>query len=134
MYRNIDKIRPITLLNTDSKILARVFTNRLQIVASDQIRTELLRENRAKTTCIWCARLSDDNEATLIDLDLSKAFDSVDNWFLGDSNRCWICILYQCLAVVIQKNRKRPSKSNDLFGRAAPSTLCPHFGAPAPKV
>ena len=39
-WEELDDYKPITLLNTDLKILARVLPNRLQLVISDLIRSE----------------------------------------------------------------------------------------------
>ena len=41
VWEGLDDYRPITLLNTELKILARVLANRLQLVSSDQIGPEL---------------------------------------------------------------------------------------------
>ena len=41
VWKDIDNYRPVTLLNTELKILVWVLTNILQIVASNLIETEL---------------------------------------------------------------------------------------------
>ena len=51
--------RPITLLNTELKILAQALTNHLHLVINDLISPEqstMWKENQSKTTCTWFAR------------------------------------------------------------------------------
>ena len=89
VWEGLDDYRPITLLNTELKILAQVLANRLQIVISDLI--------GPKETCAMKGRSIQDNqhlirevlegiedgtEAVLISLDQSKVFDRVDHRFL----------------------------------------------------
>ena len=115
--------RPITLLNTELKILARVLANRLQIVISDLIRPEqtyavkgrsirdnlhLIREALEGT--------EDGTEAALISLDQSKAFVRVDYRFLASvletprfqpEFRRWIGMMYHNPQAVVQVNGRR---------------------------
>ena len=54
VWERLDDYRPITLLNTELKILARVLANRLHVVISDLIgpeQTFTVKENRSKTIC-----------------------------------------------------------------------------------
>ena len=81
---NLDDYRPINLL----KILARVLANRLQLVISDLIRQEqnYAVKGRSIQDNLRLVRevlegLKDDTKAALINLDQSKVFDRVDNWF-----------------------------------------------------
>ena len=97
---NLDDYRPITLLNTELKILAWVLANRLQLVISDLIGPEQnyavkersIRDNLHLVRQIL-EGIKDDTKAALINLDQSKAFDRVDHRFLAavlrppDSNR-----------------------------------------------
>ena len=86
----LDDYRPITLLNTELKILARVLANRLQLVISDLIGPEQnyavkgrsIRDNLHLVRQIL-EGIKDDTKAALINLDQSKAFDRVDHRFLA---------------------------------------------------
>ena len=117
---DLDDYRPITLLNTELKILAQVLANRLQLVISDLIGPE---QNYAvKGRSIWddlhlvrqiLEGIKDDTEAALINLDQSKAFDRVDHRFLAGFLETagfqpefhkWISILYHSPQVVVQVN------------------------------
>ena len=90
VWEGLYDYRPITLLNTELKILARVLANRLQFVINDLIGPE--------QTFAVKGRLIQDNlhlisevlegteecaEAVLINLDQSKAFDRVEHRFLA---------------------------------------------------
>ena len=108
--------RPITLLNTELKILVRVLVNRLQLVISDLIGPEQncavkgrsIRDNLHLVRQIL-EGIKDDTKAALINLDQSKAFDRVDHRFLAavletagfkPEFRKWISILYHNPQVV----------------------------------
>ena len=80
---------PITLLDTELKILARVLANRLQVVISDLIGPEqtFAVKGRSIQDNVHLIHevlegIEDGTEATLISLDQSKAFDKVDHRFL----------------------------------------------------
>ena len=87
---DLDDYRPITLLNTELKILARVLANCLQLVISDLIGPEQnyavkgrsIRDNLHLVRQIL-EGIKDDTKAALINLDQSKAFDRVDHRFLA---------------------------------------------------
>ena len=75
----LDDYRPITLLNTELKILARVLANRLQLVISDLIGPEqtFAVKGRSIQDNLHLIRevlegIKDDTEAALISLDQSK--------------------------------------------------------------
>ena len=118
----LDDYRPITLLNTELKILARILANRLRIVMDslvDPEQTYALRgrsiQNNLHLIRTVLEGIEDDTEAALINLDQSKAFDRVDHRFLGavletagfgDGFRRWISILYKSPTARVQVNGK----------------------------
>ena len=90
VWEGLDDYWPITLLNTELKILARVLANRLQLVISDLIGSEqtFAVKGRSIQDNLLLIRevlegIEDDTEAALISLDQSKVFDRVDHRFLG---------------------------------------------------
>ena len=118
----LDDYRPITLLNTEFKILARVLANRLRVVMDrlvDVEQTYALRgrsiQNNLHLIRTVLEGIEDDTTAALINLDQSKAFDRVDHRFLGavleaagfgDGFRAWISILYRSPSARVQVNGK----------------------------
>ena len=85
----LDDYRPITLLYTELKILARVLVNRLQLDISDLIGPEQNYTVKGRSiqdnlnlVCQILEGIKDDTKAALINLDQSKAFDRVDHRFL----------------------------------------------------
>ena len=90
VWEGLDDYRPITLLNTELKILARVLANRLQLVISDLIGPEQTFAVKGKSIQdnLHLIRevlegIKDDTESALISLDQSKAFERVDHRFLA---------------------------------------------------
>ena len=86
VWEGLDNYRPITLLNTEWKILARVLANRLQLVISDLIGAEQTFAVKGKSIQdnLHLIRevldgIKDDTEASPISLDQSKAFDRIDH-------------------------------------------------------
>ena len=138
VWEGLDDYRPITLLNTELKILARVLANRLQIVISDLIGLKLTFTVKGKSIQdnLHLIRkvlegIEDGTEAALISLDQSKAFDRVDHRFLATvletagfkPEFCgWIRIMYHNPQAVVQVNGRR-SRSSVRSGRAAPCLL-----------
>ena len=110
VWEGLDDYRPITLLNTELKILARVLANRLQLVISDLIGPEqtFTVKGRSIQDNLHLIReflegIKDDTEAALISLDQSKAFDRADHRFLvivletaefEPESRRWISMMY----------------------------------------
>ena len=113
----ISNFRPLTMLNTDLKILAKILANRLQTVLPSLICPE--------QTCAVKGRTIQDSlhlvrtiveKVALINLDQSKAFDRVDHAFLeavlsaagfGVDFRTWIRLLYASLGVIVEVNGVR---------------------------
>ena len=118
VWEGLDDYRPITLLNTELKILARVLVNRLQVVINDLIEPEQTYavKGRSIQDNLHLIRetiegLDDDTQAALINLDQSKAFDSVDHRFLASiletagfkpEFRKWISMMYYNPQAVVQ--------------------------------
>ena len=119
----LDDYRPITLLNTELKILARVLANRLQRVISDLIGPEqtFAVKGRSIQDNLHLIRevlegIKDDTEAALISLDQSKAFDRVDHRFLATvletagfkpEFRRWNSMMYHNPQAGVQVNGRR---------------------------
>ena len=122
VWEDLDDYRPITLLNTELKILAQVLANRLQLAICDLIGPEQNYAVKGKSIQdnLHLVRevlegIEIDTEAALISLDQSKAFDRVDHRFLltvletagfQRESRRWISILYCSSQAVVQVNRK----------------------------
>ena len=151
VWEGLDDYRPITLLNTELKILARVLANRLQLVISDLIGPEqtFAVKGRSIQDNLHLIRevlegIKDDTESALISLDQSKAFDRVDHRFLASvletagfepEFRRWISMMYHNPQAVVQGERKAFGGDRDrAFGPArlpsVSSSLCPRVGAP----
>ena len=90
---DLDDYRPITLLNTELKILARVLANRLQLVISDLVGPEhnyavkgrsILDNLHLVRQILEGIKKKDDSKAALINLDQSKAFDRWWFWIPPD--------------------------------------------------
>ena len=123
VWEGLDNYRPITLLNAELKILARVLANRLQLVIGDLIGPEqtFAVKGRSIKNNLHLIReviegIKDDTEAALISLDQCKAFDRVDHRFLAtvletarfepEFHR-WISMMYHNPQAVVQVNGRR---------------------------
>ena len=105
VWEGLNYYRPITLLNTELKILAWVFAVKGRSI---QDSLHLIRE--------ILEGIEDDTEAALISLDQSKAFDRVDHRFLvtvletagfePEFHR-WISMMYHNPQAVVQVNGRR---------------------------
>ena len=116
VWEGLDDYRPINLLNTELKILARVLANRLQLVISDLIgpeQTFAVKGRSIQDNLHLIREVLDDTEAALISLDQSKAFDRVDHRFLASvletagfkpEFRRWISMMYHNPQAVVQVN------------------------------
>ena len=123
VWEGLDDYRPITLINTELKILARVLANLLQLVISDLIGPEqtFAVKGRSIQDNLHLIRevlegIKDDTESALISLDQSKAFDRVDHRFLASvletagfkpEFRRWISMMYHKPQAVVQVNGRR---------------------------
>ena len=123
VWEGLDDYRPITLLNTELKILARVLANRLQIVISDLIGPEQIYgvkgrsiQDKLHLICEVLEEIEDGTEAALISLDQSNAFDRVDHRFLSTvletvgfqpEFRRWISMMYRNPQAVVHVNGRR---------------------------
>ena len=150
VWERFDDYRHITLLNTELKILGRVWANRWQLVIRDLIGLEqtFAVKGRSIQDNLHLVRevlegIKDGTKAALVSLDQSKAFDKVDHRFLASvletagfkrEFRRWISMMYHKPRVVVQVNGER-SRSSGWYGRIAPisSSQCHNFGAPARK-
>ena len=119
---HIDNFRPVTLLNTDYKILAKVLAKRLALVVGRLV-------GDAQTCAIPNRSIHDNLHLTryiiervgkepgmggaLINLDQSKAFDRVDHQYLaavlraagfGPVFRGWIAAMYSNICSVVKVN------------------------------
>ena len=119
----LDDYRPITLLNTELKIMAKILSNRLRVVIEDLVGPdqnyavkERSIQNNLHTIRTVLEGIEDDTEAALIHLDQAKAFDRVDHQFLATvletagfepGFRKWIGLLYQTPKAVVQVNGRR---------------------------
>ena len=123
VWERLDDYRPITLLNTELKILARVSANHLQLVISNLIGPEKtfavkgrsIKDNLHLIHEVLVG-IEDSTEATLISLDQFKAFDRVDHRFLVTvletagfklEFRRWISMMYHNPQAVVQVNGRR---------------------------
>ena len=89
VWESLEDYRPITLLNIELKVLARVLGNCLQLVLCDLIGPEqtfavkgISIQNNLHLIRGVLEGIEDRTEAALISLDESKAFDRVDHRFL----------------------------------------------------
>ena len=120
---DLDSYRPITLLNTELKVLAKVLSNRLRLVIEDLVGPEQtfgvpgrsIQDNLHLVRTVL-EGIEDDKGSALITLDQSKAFDRVDHRFLAsvlqaagfESDFCrWISILYKAPQAVVDVNGMR---------------------------
>ena len=117
----IDNFRPLTMLNTELKILAKILANRLQGVLGSLIGPE-------QTSAVKGRTIQDNlhlvrtivekvaGNAAMIKLDQSKAFDRVDHRFMesilntagfGQDFRAWIQLLYATPSSMVEVNGVR---------------------------
>ena len=149
----LDDYRPITLLKTELKILARILANRLQHVISELIGSEQTFAVKGKSiqNNLHLIReilkgIQDDTEASLISLDQTKAFDRVDHRFLATvletagfepEFRRWFSMMYHNPLAEVQVNGRRSRvfaiERSVRQGCALSPLLYPRVGAPPPQ-
>ena len=147
-----DDYRPITLLNTELKILTQVSANRLQVVISDLIGPEqtFVLKGRSIQYNLHLIRevlegIKDGREAALISLDQSKAYDRVDHQFLATVLETagfqpvfcrWISMMYHSTQTVVQVNGRRLTKAKvcgSMLGEVAIPFQGPSAGVTDPS-
>ena len=119
--RFIKNLRPITLLNTDYKIIEKAIANKMipaleNIISKDQrgfMKDRRISVNIRKMLDIMHLAAKEDIEAVILSLDFVKCFDkcsfkilhdSLDFFEFGSMVRKWTEILYKDFTVVIQNN------------------------------
>ena len=122
VWEELDDYRPITLLNTELKILARVLASRLQLFISDLIgpvqkyavKGKSIQDN-LPLICEILDGLKDHTKAFMINLDQSKVFDRADHRMLASVLEIagikpeflrWISMMYDNPQAVVQVNGK----------------------------
>ena len=117
----ISNFRPLAMLNTDLKILAKILVNSLQTVLPSLVCPEQTCAVKGRTIheSLHLVRTiveKVDGNAALINLDQSKVFDRVDHGFLesvlsaagfGQHFRTWIGLLYASPGVMVEVNGVR---------------------------
>ena len=122
VWEELDNYRPLTLLNTELKILSWVLVNQLQLVIRNltgpeqnyAVKGRSIQDN-LYLMCEVLEGIENVTEAALINLDQSKAFHRVDHWFLVTVLETagfkpeflkWISMIYHNPQAVVQVNRK----------------------------
>lgn len=119
--KDLRNYRPITMLNSDFKILAKILANRLKLILPNIIQTNQAYAIRGRdiTDTISSIRdvvsfmIAEKKRGYVISLDLEKAFDRVEHQFLfgvlkqygfGENFIKWIKILYKDVRSQIKCN------------------------------
>ena len=116
VWEGLDDYRPITLLNTELKILAQVLVNHLQVVISNltgpkqtyAVKGRSIQDNLHLIREVLQG-IEDGTEVTLISLDQSKTFDRFDHRFLVTALETdgFQPEFRRCTTAVVQVNRRR---------------------------
>lgn len=121
MVPNVEDFRPISLLSTDYKILARILARRLEMALSGVVgphqtcgfRGRSINTNLHRIRTVCEVAESGTYPLAVLQLDLRKAFDQVDHTFLfmllsqcgiGDAMVDWIKICYTEMTTSIIMN------------------------------
>ncbi len=117
----LKNFRPITMLNTDFKILAKVLANRLRNVMPNIIETNQAYGVKGKDIADVTSSIRDivgyikeeEKSAYVISMDFEKAFDRVEHGFLfavlkefgfGSNFIKWISVLYRDILTKVKCN------------------------------
>lgn len=132
--------RPIFLLNTDAKILAKILAHRLEdllpsIISKDQTGVIKNRQSfyniRRLFNILYSAQ--EDRPECIVSIDLEKAFDRVEWPYLftvlnkfgfGPFFTLWIKLLYSHPTATIHTNSQSLSVYIVVLGKGAPSVQC----------
>ena len=113
--RIISNLRPITLSNTDHKLITKTYARKLtgiigNVVGGEQtayIPGRLINDNiRAMLTTVDLANLDETVDGVLVSLDAKKAFDSVDHRYIKDCLRAFGLARLVPIFEVLYKNLK----------------------------
>ena len=113
--RVISNLRPITLSNTDHKLITKTYARKLtgivgNVVGGEQtayIPGRLINDNiRAMLSTIDLANLDDAVDGVLVSLDAKKAFDSVDHRYIKDCLRAFGLACFVPIFDVLYKDLK----------------------------
>lgn len=120
---DLDNYRPITLLKTEFKIMTKILLECLQSVAKILLRAKQTCSVKSQTIqrnlhliCMILEGAKDDKQATLINLDQSKALNRVDHHYLAavlqaarfKLDFCQrISLLHHSSSTMVQVNGKR---------------------------
>ena len=121
--RHISNLRPITLSNTDHKVITKTYSRKLTALVADRIGQEqtayipgrLINNNiRAMLTTMDLANVDPEVEGSIISLDAKKAFDSVDHRYIV---RCLKAFGLDCFIPIFNVLYKDLSSDIILNGR-----------------
>ena len=136
----LKNLRPITLLNTDYKIIEKMIANRMvpslmQLIHEDQkgfLPERRICANIRKLLDVVCESIALDQECTILSCDFMKCFDRIETdciiegmkmFAFSETLISWVRIIYSQFTIKIQNNGN--------FSRAIPVTRSVRQGGPA---